>query len=90
MPAIANSTASVESTELSAGSGSAIAVASVVPAVAGADPAIVSVVATAAFAGAATKVVASSATAEAVAISVFLNEVIVISPFSFLFRLDRI
>jgi hypothetical protein len=71
---------STVSTELSAGTGRAIAVASVVPPVA-AEPATVRAVDTAACAGAAISAVVTSATAEAVAIRVFLNEVMVISPY---------
>jgi hypothetical protein len=67
--------ASAESTLLSAGTGSAIAVATDVPAVAGALHATVKVVVDA-LAGTAKSAVAASATAEAIAISGFLIEVI--------------
>jgi hypothetical protein len=72
--------ASAELTSLSAGTGRAIAVATVVPAVAGAEPATVSV-AVDALAGPATSIVPTRATAEAIAISGFFSEVIIFSPY---------
>jgi hypothetical protein len=67
---------------LSEGTGRAIAVAEEVPAVAGLAPATVSV-AVDALAGPATSMVPTSATAEAIAISGFFNEVIFYSPYCF-------
>jgi hypothetical protein len=78
-------TTSAELTSLSAGTGRAIAVAEEVPAVAGADPATVSV-AVDALAGPATSMVPTRATADAIAISGFFNEVIFL--FSLFFILD--
>jgi hypothetical protein len=84
-PVRAMRTTFAELTSLSAGTGSAIAVAAVVPAVAGDDPATVSAVDDA-IAGPATIIVVTSATAEAIAISGFFNEVICL--FSLFFILD--
>jgi hypothetical protein len=67
--------ASAELTSLSAGTGRAIAVAEEVPTVAGADPATVRV-ADDALAGPAISMVPTRATAEAIAISGFFDEVI--------------
>jgi hypothetical protein len=67
--------ASAELTSLSEGTGRAIALAEEVPAEAGAFPATVSV-AEDALAGPATSIVPTRATAEAIAISGFFNEVI--------------
>jgi hypothetical protein len=74
-PDSAMRSASAELTSLSEGTGSAIALAEVVPAEAGDAPATVSV-ADDALAGPATSMVAARATAEAIAISGFFNEVI--------------
>jgi hypothetical protein len=71
--------ASTASTELSAGTGSATAFAAVVGAVVTATALTVSA-AVAAFAGTASTV-PTSASAEAIAISGFLNEVMFVSPF---------
>jgi hypothetical protein len=67
--------ASAELTSLSEGTGRAIALAEAVPAVAGEAPATVSV-ADDALAGPAKSIVPASATAAAIAISGFFNEVI--------------
>jgi hypothetical protein len=73
--------ASAELTSLSDGTGSAIALADEVPAEAGDDPATVSV-ADDALAGPATSIVPARATAAAIAISGFFNEVMFfISPY---------
>jgi hypothetical protein len=81
-PERAMRSASAELTSLSAGTGIATAVADEVPAVAGLDPATVSV-ADDALAGPAISIVPTSATAEAIAISGFFNEVIFYSPYCF-------
>jgi hypothetical protein len=78
-PVIAIRTVSAEFTSLSDGTGTAIAVAAVVPPEA-AVPATVSAK-LAALAGTAISMVPTSATAEAIAISGFLNEVIFYSPY---------
>jgi hypothetical protein len=82
-PDSAMRSASAELTSLSEGTGSAIALAEVVPAEAGDAPATVSV-ADDALAGPATSMVPARATAEAIAISGFFNEVIYFfSPYLF-------
>jgi hypothetical protein len=79
-PVIAILTAWAEVTSLFDGTGIAIAVADVVPAVTAGSPDTVSAV-VAALAGPATSMVPTSATAEAIAISGFFNEVMYFSPF---------